>query len=109
MLEKNSSSSLFAPDPDELVILEANSPDMRCIAGFDGYFKWVDSAWSDFLGWTHEELLSKPFKEFVHPDDLIATASEMEGLIQGGNTVQHFRPVKVIRPFGNIITEIATM
>lgn len=43
------------------------------MAGFDGYFKQVNPAWTNTLGWTEEELLSKPRIEFVHPDDREAT------------------------------------
>ena len=46
------------------------SIDMFCIAGFDGYFKVLNPSWSKTLGWTTEEMLSKPWNDFVHPDDL---------------------------------------
>ncbi|MGB7541659.1 MAG: PAS domain S-box protein, partial [Burkholderiales bacterium] len=59
------------------------SLDLLCIAGFDGYFRQVNSAWETTLGWTRAELLSKPYLEFSHPDDRHVTASEA-GKNQGG-------------------------
>jgi len=50
-----------------------HSIDMLCIAGFDGYFKVLNPSWTKTLGWTTEEMLSKPWNDFVHPDDLEIT------------------------------------
>jgi PAS domain S-box-containing protein len=59
------------------------SLDMLCVAGFDGFFKQLNPAWAKTLGWTNEELLSKPFLEFVHPDDRESTVGAMKGLAEG--------------------------
>ena len=56
------------------------SIDMLCIAGFDGYFKQLNPAWSRTLGWTEAELLSKPHMTFVHPEDRPATIAIEERL-----------------------------
>jgi diguanylate cyclase (GGDEF)-like protein/PAS domain S-box-containing protein len=43
--------------------------DLLCTANFDGYLVELNGAWEETLGWTPEELTSRPFVEFVHPDD----------------------------------------
>jgi PAS domain S-box-containing protein len=42
------------------------SPDLLCIAGYDGYFKKVNPAVSNLLGYTMEELYARPINDFVH-------------------------------------------
>ena len=49
------------------------SADFICIAGFDGYFKRINPAVSKLLGYTDEELYSRPIHEFVYTQDLKIT------------------------------------
>jgi PAS domain S-box-containing protein len=72
---------------EEMGCFFANTLGMLCTAGSDGYFKRLSPAWSTTLGWSLEELQSKPFLEFVHPDDHAATLSEMAGLRVGRETI----------------------
>ncbi len=64
------------------------SLDMICMAGFDGYFKVLNPSWSRILGWSEEELLSKPWIAFVHPDDQKATTNARATLIEGKEVFQ---------------------
>ena len=59
------------------------SMDLLCIAGTDGYFKRLNPAWERALGFSREELCSKPFLEFIHPDDRSRTQDVMEKLSRG--------------------------
>lgn len=45
------------------------SPDLLCIAGFDGYFKKINPAVSKLLGYTMDELYSRPINDFVYCAD----------------------------------------
>jgi len=67
----------------------ALSPDLLCIAGFDGYFKHLNSIWQQTLGYTNEELLSQPYMAFVHPDDQESTLGKARKL-PDGHAVQAF-------------------
>jgi PAS domain S-box-containing protein len=54
------------------------------IAGSDGRFRRLNPAWEATLGWTENDLLSKPYLSLVHPDDREATASL---LAEGAKTI----------------------
>ena len=64
--------------------------DMLCLAGMDGYFKAINQAWSETLGYSDEELLARPCLEFVHPDDRASTIEEGSKLA-GGFRTANFR------------------
>jgi len=49
---------------------------MLSIVGFDGYFKRLNPAWQETLGYSLEELTARPYLDFVHPDDRPATTTE---------------------------------
>ncbi|HXS18990.1 MAG TPA: ATP-binding protein [Polyangiaceae bacterium] len=46
------------------------SRDLLCVVGHDGYFHRLNGSWERVLGFTREELSSRPFVEFIHPDDV---------------------------------------
>lgn len=66
------------------------SLDMLCIAGFDGYFRELNPMWEKTLGFTVEELKTKPFIEFVHPEDQEATIAEATKIMTTGEDVVSF-------------------
>lgn len=62
------------------------SEDFLIIANTNGYFLRVSASLPAALGYTEKELLSRPFLEFVHPEDVELTMSELSNLSKGINT-----------------------
>ena len=59
-------------------------------ATFDGYIKHANPAWEDVLGWTATELRSRPYIEFVHPDDRERTLAQASALARGNVGTRDF-------------------
>jgi len=59
-------STVIKHPPDRFF---AQSPDLMCVVGYDGYFKRINPAWTQLLGWTEAELVDNPAIRIVHPDD----------------------------------------
>tara|TARA_R110001583_G_scaffold16561_17_gene67915 strand:+ start:11636 stop:14335 length:2700 start_codon:yes stop_codon:yes gene_type:complete len=85
MLELHKSISLHQQTEKERDRLFNHALDLYCIADFNGYFKQVNPAWESTLGWTKEELLAKPYMEFIHPDDHEATNDAVVTVKDGKN------------------------
>jgi PAS domain S-box-containing protein len=66
------------------------SQDLFCFLDFSGYFKRLNPAWETTLGFTREELMSRPFIEFVHPDDRERTLGQNRE-VRGGGRARTFQ------------------
>jgi diguanylate cyclase (GGDEF)-like protein/PAS domain S-box-containing protein len=52
--------------------------DLLATISLEGRFTLLNPAWESLLGWTLEELQSKPMREFMHPDDVEPTLTVMQ-------------------------------
>lgn len=65
----------------------AVSIDMLCLLDFNGCFKRLNPAWERTLGFTVQELTSRPFIEFVHPHDRERTLEQNARVRAGGQAL----------------------
>lgn len=47
------------------------------------HFEYVNKRWTDVLGWTKEEMLGRPFIEFIHPADRVTTKEAVFSMMEG--------------------------
>lgn len=66
------------------------SGDLLVIAGDDGYFKRVNPAVEQLLGYSAEVLCSRPMRDFMHPDNREITANRRKRLFETGKLVTGF-------------------
>lgn len=59
------------------------SPDLICIAGYDGYFRKVNPAVWKTLKYTQEELMSRPIASFIHMEDRNETGNTRNDIKKG--------------------------
>jgi PAS domain S-box-containing protein len=74
--------NLSSFDADLFAFFEM-TPDLVCIAGKDGFFRKVNPAVINKLGYTHEELFASPISSFIHPADKEITSRRREHLLKG--------------------------
>jgi PAS domain S-box-containing protein len=67
------------------------TPDLLCIASYDGYFKKINPSVSKVLGYTIQELYSTKIMELVHPDDREATIAHRTSIIKDRGDSRNFQ------------------
>ena len=75
---------MTAGDSDAAQLFEL-CPDLLAVTHFDGHLLTINPAWTRVLGWSREELLSRPYHDFLHPDDAERTVAAAEQLMAGGS------------------------
>ncbi|MFM7068877.1 MAG: PAS domain S-box protein, partial [Actinomycetes bacterium] len=76
-----------APTASNLGAFFEAAPVLTCLATPDGFLPQIGGPWTDTLGWPAEALTTRPFFDFVHPDDLAATAAALDRLNSGETVV----------------------
>ncbi|NEO59006.1 MAG: PAS domain S-box protein, partial [Moorea sp. SIO4G2] len=66
-----------------LKILFSLSLDLLCTFGQNGYFQQLNPAWEKVLGWTCSQLRSRPWIEWIYPEDREFTLNALRDCGQG--------------------------
>jgi diguanylate cyclase (GGDEF)-like protein/PAS domain S-box-containing protein len=66
------------------------SLDLMAIASLDGRWIRLNAAWEQTFGYTAAELMSRPYLEFVHPEDVAATRAEASALSESDHRTVRF-------------------
>ena len=75
---------------EEMRFLFEGAPDLMAVAGTAVRFEKVNPAFSRTLGFSADELTSRPFTEFLHPDDRNRTQEEYAETITGERRARGF-------------------
>jgi PAS domain S-box-containing protein len=87
LLEFKEREIQFKKQSKELENLFDLSLDLICIADSEGFFKYLNPAWSLVLGYSEEELKAHPLSYFIHKDDVPQTLEEINKLKHGELTI----------------------
>lgn len=82
----SASDTSFSPRSPAAISLDhffEASLELMCITDFEGRFQRLNPLWEEVLGWPSDELLGRPFIDFVHPDDRDASSELAAALISG--------------------------
>jgi len=75
--------TVAADGPGTLGRFFHGAPVLAATASAEGYLTQLGGAWDDVLGWSDDDLTSRPFIDFVHPEDVASTLEALDDLIEG--------------------------
>ncbi|MDN3689814.1 PAS domain-containing protein [Cyclobacterium jeungdonense] len=75
---------------EEMMLLFESAPEILAITDPDGYFVKVNPAFCQLLGYSSEELVSRPFTDFIHTEDLAKTKQEFPNMFTSDRKVRNF-------------------
>lgn len=81
--EQKHAAAALAEARNDIDQFFALSPDLMAVADAEGRFARVNPAWESVLGYTRDEVVGRPFIEFVHPDDLETTVARFATRVAG--------------------------
>ena len=80
---KQAEQSLREAEAELKHIIEVVPDIIAKVNAHTGYFTYCNPALSSILGFSSEEFLTRPFIEFIHPDDRQSTINEVEKQLKG--------------------------
>ncbi|TAN42513.1 MAG: PAS domain-containing sensor histidine kinase [Nitrospirae bacterium] len=87
LLEDITERKILETEREQFFKFFVTSADLMLIADPNGAFIRTNPACTETLGYSEAELVSKPFIDFVHPDDKQATLDEMARQLRKGFTL----------------------
>lgn len=81
-MDHTTSTTLEGPKSDYRRFFD-QSPEMLCLAGFDGWLKDLNPSFIHMLGYDKAEFLAEPFIDFVHEQDRDSTLAGTTKLTEG--------------------------
>jgi PAS domain S-box-containing protein len=76
------------PERDRERFLDVGS-DLQVITRNDGYVQWISPTFEQVLGWTLAEVASRPWKDFIHPEDADSFLAQASAILSG-NKIHKF-------------------
>ncbi|MCB1171875.1 MAG: PAS domain S-box protein, partial [Leptospiraceae bacterium] len=75
---------------EEMSFLFEGGPDLMAVVGTEGRFIKVNPAFCRTLGYSADEITSRPFTDFLHPEDAKGTLKEYKETITGDRRAHGF-------------------